>query len=689
MKISYNWLKECVAKLPKPEKLAELLTAHSFEVQNIAKQERDFILDLDILPNRAHDCLSYIGIARECAALLKLKIKSQKLKINEDKNLRTSDFIKVENEDREGCPRYTARVIFEIKVGVSPKWLKEKIESIGQKSINNIVDAANYVMFETGQPIHAFDLDKIQDRKIVVRRAKKGEKIITLDNEEYKLNGELIIADNKNPLALAGIKGGEKAEITNKTKTIVLESANFDYVVIRNTTKKIGLRTEASLRFEYGLDPNLASEVIDRAAMLIKEIAGGRIAKGVIDIYFKKVYPVKIKLDLKKAEALIGTTIAKQEAINKLKSLGFEVDNSLRVVVPTIRQDIKIQEDLIEEIVRLIGYDKIKSKEPLGFIGIARTDDVLIITNKVKTILEGAGFSEVYNFSFNGEDDLHRAKQNQKGYLELENPLSNDLKYLRKDLMLNLLKNIKDNYKQFFGSESTIKIFELGKVYRPKADQPRAGHSIMEETMLSGVIVRQAEKIKGENFYELKGILEGLFTKLGISDYWYDDFGATPEDTDEIFWSKSGTAEIKVGDKEIGFVGEINPDILNNFNIKRAVAMFNLNFDLLSSLITEELIYQPPSPYPAAVRDLAVLVNKEDRVGDVIEIIDDAGGELVQDVDLFDMYEGEEIPGSKKNLAFHIVFQSYEKTLKDEEIERILRKIIRELEKNKDWRIRR
>jgi phenylalanyl-tRNA synthetase beta chain len=699
MKISYNWLKEYLPRLPKPEKLAELLTTHSFEVKNLEeirnpKHEirNDYILDIDILPNRAHDCLSYIGVARECSALLNSKSEARNPKLIEDKKIKIQDFLTVNVQDKEECPRYTARAITNIKIGPSPKWLREKLESIEQKSINNIVDATNYVMFETGQPLHAFDFDKISGAKsqipssksktVFIRKAKKGEKIITLDNEEYKLTDELVIADSKGPLALAGIKGGKKAEITNKTKTIVLESANFNYALIRNASRKMGLRTDASMRFEYGLDPNLTTTAIDRVAALIKEIAGGKIARGIVDVYPKKVYPLKISLDPKKAEEIIGAEISKPEAIRKLKLLGFAVDNALRVTVPTIRQDIKIQEDLIEEIVRLIGYDQIKPKAPLGFIGITKTDNVTIITNKVKTIIEGAGFSEVYNFSFVGEDDLNKLKLPQNQYLELENPLSDDLKYLRRDLIINILKNIEDNYKQIFSSDDTIKIFEMGKTYFNESNK------IKEQRMFTGAIVRQIEKIKGENFYELKGVLDNLFVKLGISDYWYDNFKATPEYTAREFWADTATAEIKINDREIGFVGEINPRVLDRFKIKRRVAMFNLNFDLLLQLVSEELIYQLPSPYPAAIRDLAVLVSSGDRVGDVMKIIDDAGGELVQDVDLFDMYEGPGIPANKKNLAFHIIFQSYEKTLTDEEVDKIFRKIISSLEKNNNWKVR-
>jgi phenylalanyl-tRNA synthetase beta chain len=682
MKISYNWLKEYVKSLPKPEKLADLLTMHSFEVENIEKIGKDYILDIDVLPNRAHDCLSHIGVAREAAAITGLKFKVPSSRLSEDKNLKASDFIKIEVKDRTECPRYTARVITNIKVESSPEWLKQKLKALDQKSINNIVDATNYVMFETGQPLHTFDFNKIEGKKIVVRKAKKGEKITTLDREKCNLdNNILIIADNRNPLALAGVKGGKKAEITNKTKIIVLESANFDIHAIRNTLRKTGIRTESSLRFEHGLDPNLASQAIDKLAELIREISEGQVAKGMVDIYPKKVLPQKIKLNLKKVESILGIKVSQQQIIKSLKSLGFEIDNSLKVTVPTFRQDIKIEEDLVEEVARLIGYNNISTQAPLGLLGITKLDEVFSVNNKIKTIFEGFGFTEVYNFSFVGENDLKKLGIKSKDYLELENPLSLDLKYLRRDLLINLLKNVKDNLKSFAGKEG-IKIFEIGKIYRRETKQ------LKEEKMLTGLIAVQNEREKGERFYEIKGAIDSLFNKLGVTDHWYDDFQATPEWTEEIFWQKTGTAEVKVGNQEIGFIGEINPKILNKLNLKGIVVAFNLNFEKILKLAREELIYQPPSPYPAAVRDLAVLVYRGDRVADVLNMINDAGGELVSDVDLFDMYEGEEIPKAKKSLAFHIVYQSYEKTLKDSEVDKIQKRIIKVLESRRGWEVR-
>lgn len=681
MKTSYNWLKEYVKNLPKPDKLADLLTIHSFEVKGIKKVANDYVLDIDILPNRAHDCLSHIGIAREYAALTGNKLQPPTSKFQESKE-KTKNFVKVEVKDNEACPRYTARLISNIKVGSSPRWLQERLKVLGQKPINNIVDATNYVMFETGQPLHVFNYDKVEGKKIIVRKAKKGEKITTLDGETCQLDETvLVIADGKSPLALAGVRGGKKAEITNRTKTIVLESANFDIHAVRATSRKTGIRTESSMRFEYSLDPNLASHAINRVAGLIQKVAEGEIAEGIIDVYPKKIFPQKIKLNLDKVENILGIKVSKQEVIKYLESLGFEVENSLKVTVPTFRRDIKIEEDLIEEVARLIGYNKIPAKAPLGLLGITKLDEILSITTKIKNIFEGLGFIEIYNFSFIGEDDFKKLGVSQEGYFELENPLSLDLKYLRKDLLINLLKNVKDNLK-ISTNEQGIKIFELGKVYREEKKKPK------EEKMLAGLISVQKEKIKGEKFYELKGVIDSLLNKSGITDHWYDDFQATPEWTDEVFWQKTGTAEIKVGDEEIGFVGEISPKILAKLNIKAIVVGFNLNFEKILKLAQEELIYQPPSPYPAAVRDLAILVNRGDRVADVLNVINEAGGELVQDVDLFDMYEGEEIPNGKKNLAFHIIYQSYEKTLKDEEVDRIQKRIIRELEKKRGWQVR-
>jgi len=664
MKISYNWLQEYISKkLPKPEKLADLLTMHSFEVEEVIKKVNDYILNIDVLPNRAHDCLSHIGIARESAALLGAKLWIPSIRLKENTKLKVDDFVSIEIKDRNLCPRYTARAMTNIKVGPSPKWLREKLESIGQQSINNIVDATNYVMFETGQPLHAFDADKLSGnkvKKIIVRSAKKGEKIVTLDGEKYDLdNNILIITDNKEPLAIAGIKGGKKAEIGETTKNIVLESANFNLNNVYQSSKKLALQTEASLRFEHGLDPSLTIQAIDRLAFVIQKVAGGDITAGAVDAFSEKILPKKIIVALSKIRRLLGIEISEKEIGKIFNLLEFTVkvnrgnDVQFIVEVPTWRMDLEIPEDLIEEIGRIYGYDKIPAQPPVGTLYSQPLDDLFRLKNKIKNIIEGLGLTETYNYSFVGEDDLKKTKANPKNYIELKNPLSLDLKYLRSDLMTNLLKNVRDNFNNYFDK---INLFELGKVYLLRS-------KIEEKTMLSGIL---AEKEKtGKLFYQAKGIVDGLLNKLGITGQWYDNFRATPEWSNKLLWHPTNSAEIKIDNQEIGYLGEINPEILSEFKIKGRVAAFNINFEILAKLASEELIYTPPSKYPAVIRDIAILVNLGDSVADVLNVINNAGGELVGDVDLFDIYEGNEVPDNKKNLAFHIIYQSDKKTLTD------------------------
>jgi len=566
MKVSYNWLKQYISKLPKPEKLADLLTLHSFEVEKFKKQKSDWILDIDILPNRAHDCLSHVGIAREIAALTGNKLQIPEFKLQETSK-KIKNFINIEIKEKELCSRYTARAIINIKVGPSPKWLKEKIEAIGQQSINNVVDLTNYVMLETGQPLHAFDAGKLNGQKIIVRKAKKGEKITSLDGENYELDEDiLIIADNKDPLAIAGIKGGQKAEISKDTKTLILESANFNLHNIHKTSKKLNLQTEASLRFENGLDPNLTSSAIDRLAYLINKIAKGKTVKGKIDIYCNKIKPKTVAVELSRINSLLGIKISKIQVLKILKSLEIEAkalllknqDVKFIAKVPTRRLDIQIAEDLIEEVGRIYGYENIQAIPPIAELILTSEKDSFRIREKIKNILESLGFNEVYNFSFVGEKDLEILKTSSQEYIELKNPLSLDLKYLRKSLMINILKNVSENFKYF----DEVKLFELGKVYIKKAKHK-------EQKMLAGIIARK--KQQGKLFYEIKGAIDSLFNKLGISDCWYDNFEATPEWTEKKIWQSQKSAEIKFGNKEIGFLGEINSKILNKLGIKEQV----------------------------------------------------------------------------------------------------------------------
>jgi len=673
MVFSYNWLQSFFSKkLPKPEKLAEILTMSSFEVGRFEKFRKDFILDIDVLPNRAADCFSHYGVAREISALLNLNLKNFNEKVVEDKKLKAKDFIKIEVREKKSCPRYTARVITDIKVGPSPKWLKERLEACGLQSINNIVDVANYVMLESGQPLHVFDVEKIGGRKIIIRKAKKGEKISALDGKKYELNKDiLVIADRKETLAIAGIKGGRKAEIDKKTKTIVLESANFDSIVIGKASKKLNLGTDASLRFEHGIDPNLTEMAADRAVKLISGIARGRIAKGIVDFYPKKVLPKKIILDLTYVVRLIGVIILSQEIKNILKRLGFVIlgykHPCLEVEVPTFRLDISLQEDLIEEIARIYGYNKIPAVPPIATLIPPQRNLEFFWEEVTRNILKDTGLTEVYNYSFISQKE--KDVFNFKNIIEVENPLSSEYQYLRPSLIPGFLKDVARNQK--FLKE--MKIFELGKVFKIKKGE--------EKRMISGLMT-------GDAFLDLKGTVDMLFSKLGIVDVWYDSFNPTPEDSKISIWVSKKSAEIKIGQEEIGFLGEISPRILEKLKIANKVFAFDLDFEKLSQLSSEEHEFRPISSYPAAIRDIAVLVPRDILVEEILNIIETAGGDLVRDVDLFDIYEGEELPDGKKNLAFHIIFQATDRTLSSLEVDNINKKIINALEENPEWQVR-
>jgi len=660
MKISYNWLQSFFnKKLPVPEKLADLLTFHSFQVEEVKpclpagrKNDEDWILDIDVLPNRSYDCLSHQGIAREISVLLKypFKLIDYGKKIKESKEL-ISKVIKIEVRDKKLCPRYTSRVIVDVKIGTSPKWIQERLITCGLKPISNVVDIANYVMLETGQPMHAFDADKLRGNRIIVRRAKKGEKIISLDNEKYDLDENvLVIADEKDPVCIAGIKGGINPAIDGQTKRIVLEAANFNPLVIRQGSKKINLRTDASWRFENGLDPNLTQEAINMCAYLIQDIAKGKILKGSIDVYQDKKEIKKINLDTSNVRNLLGINISDKEIVDILKRLDFKtkaMKDKLQVIIPSNRLDISIPEDLIEEIGRIYGFEKIPSQLPDAILIPSKKREDLIYQNKIKDILINLGFNEVYNYSL----------LSNKESIKLSNPVSQEQKYLRSSLIPLLIKNVKDNKRYF----ENVRLFEIGKVFN--LDK----HQVVEKNKLSCIISLDEKKKESQEFYHLKGVIDSLLNKIGISDIWYDDT-----------LKGNRKAEIRVGNDLLGWIEEIEPNI----------AGLEIDFEKLVQLATEERVYTAPSKYPAVVRDVSVLVDYGTKVVEVLNLINKVGGFLVRDIDLFDIYEGKNIPDNKKNLAFHIIFQSNERTLIDKEVNQLQDLIITALEREGGWEVR-
>jgi len=682
MIFSYNWLKKYVKELPTPEELAKKLPLHSFEVEQILKKGVDTLLDIDITANRVADCSSHLGMARECAVIFGLKMEKPDLTIK--KEVKKPPLVEVEVKVGDLCPRYMAAVLKKVKVGASPDWLKQRLEVCGLQSINNIVDAANYIMIETGQPLHIFDLDKLKGQKIIVRNAKLNEKITTLDGQELELDKEmLVIADNKGTVAIAGIKGGKGPEVSQETENIVIEAANFNSVSIRKTSQKLRLRTDASYRFEHNLDPNLAEQGMLQLIHLIQEIAGAGPAMSFIDIYPQKREPITIILELKRIEDLLGIEPSQKEVAQILKGLGFKIlkknNKIMRLQVPTQRTDISIEEDIIEEIGRIYGYDKIFGILPSALILPAKKNIGIFWEEFSRDVLKEAGMTEVYNYSFISDKQVDIFKIDKAELLEIANPLSQEYKYLNSTLVPNLLKNVQLNLKYF----SAVEIFELGKVFNQAGDNKQ--DTISEKRSLAGLIIGKEKD--SESFYTLKGIIEGLFEKVGINNAWYDEVGPTPENSSKLIWDLDRAAEIKVGDEEIGFLGYISQPILDILKIKADVVVFDLDFERFQELASERREYQVISPYPIATRDLAVLIPSGVKVVDVLNVINRAGGKLVRDVDLFDFYEGENIPEYKKNLAFHIAYQAEDRTLTAEDIGGLHEKITNALEEE-GWEVR-
>ncbi|MBI2038611.1 MAG: phenylalanine--tRNA ligase subunit beta [Candidatus Nealsonbacteria bacterium] len=679
MKFSYNWLKELSGTKLSPEKLAEILTLRSFEIKEIKKDGQDFMMDIDVLPNRASDCFSHIGIAREIAAItgLKPKIKIQKIQLK-TQNKKVSDLLSVEVKDREGCPRYTAIVLSDVTMGPSPAWLQQKLNVCGVQSINNVVDITNYVMLETGQPLHAFDMDKLAEKNgrksLIVRRATTGEKMITLDDKKYDLTNDiLVIADAKDALALAGIKGGKKAEIDSNTKNIVIESANFNRQNIYQTSKKINLRTDASLRFGSGFDPNMTEGSAVRAAELMQKIANGKVCKGIIDVFPKKVLSKKIILDLQYMATMLGVAVPQKQIINILTNLGFKIKlaakNKISVEVSTRRMDVVLPEDLIEEIGRIYGYEKIPAVLPVASLAPAKRNEIIFWEDIMKDILRSSGFSEVYNYSFVGQKEAKTFGYKDSELLFLENPMSSGQACLRPSLLLNLIKNIASNTNNF----KEIAIFEIGKVFQTPD---------VEQKMFSGVMT-------GNKFYDVKGIIDMLLNKTGVGDVWYDEYRNPEEKKETTWWTAGKCAQVKINQDIIGYIGEISPNILRDFKITGKAAYFDIFFDKLFRLVSEEREYRPISKYPSAIRDVAVLVPRTTRTQEILDVMERAGGELVQDIDVFDIYEGEELPDGMKNFAFRITYQSDERTLSSKEIDALQNEIIKQLQDNPEWQVRR
>jgi phenylalanyl-tRNA synthetase beta chain len=638
----------------------------------------DWILDIELTPNRS-DCLSVIGVARDVAALCGTRLKKPEIKLKEKGPGSAKDQVGIEIQDPQACPRYTARVIEGIKIKESPFWLKRKLYSSGMRPINNVVDISNLVMLEWGHPLHAFDYHlfssqgKKDEKKVVIRRAKKGEKFVTLDEVERTLNEEvLLITDGSVPVAIGGIMGGLKSEVSSETRTVLLESAYFDPRVIRRGRVFLGLSTESSQRFERGADPNGVVKVADRAAELLENLAEGKVQKGVVDCYPSPIHPVQVSLRPNRVNQLLNTELTAQRVQEILTALEMEVkgDQNLDVRVPTFRPDLTREIDLIEEIARIYGYSNINTSLRASGSLITKVHREDKLAMEIKHFLSANGCYEVITNNLVDPDVLEKIYPHSN-QVTIQNPLSRDLSVLSTTLAYGLLGVVSRNKNHL---EKNVRVFELAKLFFSGNDQ------LPEERMHLGVALsgdkqpRHWELGEAEvDLYDLKGILEALFDYLKIS------FELRPGKCALLLPETS--FHVYGGEEEIGILGEVSKEAQTAFGIKDRVFWAELDFDRIVDLVPQEIQLSALPKFPPVDRDIAVVADEGLLSKAISAKIKELGGNLIEDVTLFDVYKGKQVPPGKKSLAYSIRYRSREKTLTDEEVDDIHRKVISELQK--------
>jgi phenylalanyl-tRNA synthetase beta chain len=637
---------------------------------------QDWIFDLNITPNRS-DCLCILGVAREVAALTGQSLRyplGKKFNGAMDAQRQTSANI----ERPDLCPRYVAKLILGVKIAPSPFWMRRHLSAVGVRSINNIVDVTNSVMLEMGQPLHAFDFDRLEEKRIVVRTSEPGEYFTTLDGIGRQMPDEaLMICDGKKPVALAGIMGGLNSEVQSETTNILLESAYFDPMGIRRTSKRIGLTTEASLRFERGIDPNGCLRAADRAAALMVELAGGSLGQGAVDNYPRKIEPPKIFLRVPRVNKILGTAIGRQEIQDYLQNLQLKVEpegpDAFQVIPPTFRVDLPREIDLIEEVARLHGFQRIPVTLPSGRVSAAKKTKMQGAADRARNLLVSMGFWEVINYSFISPkmlQDLKIPPQDKRSrVLRIHNPLNEDQAVMRTTLIPGLLQVARTNIHR---QNVDLKLFELGRVFFP-----REGHDLPEEVeVLSGLLtgLREEEswsKPKEEcDFFDLKGALETLLDGLGVSAYHF-----RPE-REEPFLHPGKACRVEASEQILGVMGEAHPDVREIFELKQKIFLFELNFQGLGDHITERRLFKPLARFPAVTRDLALIVEDQIPAGDLLHALWEANNGLIAEIKLFDLYRGKPIPPGKKSLAFRLKYQQEDRTLTDREVSELHQKMI-------------
>jgi phenylalanyl-tRNA synthetase beta chain len=648
----------------------------------------DTVLDIELTPNLGR-CLSIIGVAREVAALT-----GQPLRVTEPtmkaEGPPVDPQIDLQIDDPDLCSRYSATLVKGVKIGPSPRWMQQRLRLAGMRPINNIVDITNYVMLEWGQPLHAFDYDKLRGRDkggppvIIVRRAQPGERLTTLDGVERQLEQDmLLITDGGGAIAIAGVMGGLESEIGESTTNVLLESANFNNLNNRRTSELLKLPSEASLRFGRGLPPETTVIAARRASEFMRSLAGGTIAEGIADAYPVQSVTKVIDLAPTEVERLLGITLSRERIVQILESLGFacepgEGSAPIRVTVPYYRLDVEIAADLVEEVARIYGYDKIPDTLLRDELPPQRRNEPLEAERLVRDLLVGSGLSEVITYSLTNLDSVAKLKPgpeelNPANYIRVANPLSSEREYMRRTLMNSLLETLRDNLRFL----DRVAIFEIARVYLPQPDQqlpdePRrlciAMSGPRHHTHWTGAGAGQLD------FYDLKGIVEMLLDRLRITGY---RFAPMVHAT----FQQGRAAKLSIDDTTIGVIGEVDPSVRESFDLPvQRVCLLELDLEALLAEAPSLYYYQPVSRFPAATRDLALIVDEGLPAVQVRDAIVEAGGRLLHSVELFDVYRGEPIPAGKKSLAYTIAFQAMDRTLTDEEVNQLQTKMQKKLQ---------
>ena len=626
------------------------------------------VFEYEITSNRV-DCFGIIGLAREAAATFRKEFHPPLVTAtgnNEDVN----DYVKVSVEDTKLCPRYTARVVKNIKIAPSPEWMQRRLAAQGIRPINNIVDITNYVMEEYGQPMHAYDLDTIAGHQIVVKRAEKGQKFVTLDGQERTLDDSvLMICDGEKAIGIAGIMGGENSMITDDVKTMLFEAACFDGTNIRLSSKKVGLRTDASGKFEKGLDPNNAIEAMNRACQLIEELGAGEVVGGVVDVYTTVKEGRNIPFEPEKYNRLLGTDIAPETMLDyfKMLDLGYDKEKN-EILVPSWRQDLECDADIAEEVARFYGYDKIPTSLPSGEATTGKLSFKLRVEKLARDIAEFCGFSQAMTYSFESPKVFDKlllpADSPLRETVVITNPLGEDFSIMRTVSLNGMLASLATNYNR---RNQNVRLYELGNIYLPKQTPVT---ELPEERMQFTL------GMYGEgDFYTMKGVVEELFDKLGMHEKAeYDPSDKKP------FLHPGRQADIVYHGNVIGYLGEIHPTVAANYAIKERVYVAVLDMPYIVEYASFDRKYRGIAKFPAVTRDLSMVVPKEVLAGDIEKVFDEKGGQYLERYALFDIYEGAQIKRGYKSIAYTLTFRAQDKTLEDADIQNAMNKILKKLE---------